>query len=89
MDKQYVVGVDFGHGETAAWIVPLVKGTSIEDSGESLVLKKANKDNKDSKKNVKKEYQNAKKIKKEENNKKALDKLDNIYAEEDFSIRLE
>ena len=45
MDKQYVVGIDFGHGETAAWIVPLVKGTSIEEGGESLVLKKANKDN--------------------------------------------
>lgn len=45
MDKQYVVGIDFGHGETAAWIVPLVKGTSIEDCGESLVLKKANKAN--------------------------------------------
>ena len=45
MVKEYVVGIDFGHGETAAWIVPLAEDTQIEGSGESLKLRKSNKPN--------------------------------------------
>ena len=43
MEKQYIVGIDFGHGETSAWAVPLnIKIGS--DIGESLKLKAANKE---------------------------------------------
>ena len=43
MEKEYIVGIDFGHGETSAWAVPLnIKIGS--DIGESLKLKAANKE---------------------------------------------
>lgn len=43
MEKQYIVGIDFGHGETSAWAVPLnIKIGS--DIGESLKLKAAHKE---------------------------------------------
>lgn len=43
MEKEYIVGIDFGHGETSAWAVPLdIKiGSEI---GESLKLKGTNKE---------------------------------------------
>lgn len=42
MEKKYIVGIDFGHGETSAWIVPL---ELIDDqiTGEALKLKPSNK----------------------------------------------
>ena len=43
MEKEYIVGIDFGHGETSAWAVPLdIKiGSEI---GESLKLKDTTKE---------------------------------------------
>lgn len=43
MEKQYIVGIDFGHGETSAWAVPLNIKIGSE-TGESLKLKGANKE---------------------------------------------
>ena len=39
--KKYIVGIDFGHGETAAWVVPVinVQGTDMKPEGESLKLR--------------------------------------------------
>lgn len=39
--KRYIVGVDFGHGETAAWVVPVsdVEGTDLGVEGDSLKLR--------------------------------------------------
>lgn len=38
--KKYIVGIDFGHGETAAWVVPIagVPQTNMKEEGESLRL---------------------------------------------------
>ena len=38
MEKEYIVGIDFGHGETSAWVVPLSLTTDAI-IGESLKLK--------------------------------------------------
>ena len=43
MEKQYIVGIDFGHGETSAWVVPL-NLTTDAIIGESLKLKATNKE---------------------------------------------
>ncbi len=43
MEKEYIVGIDFGHGETSAWVVPLSLQTGSEQ-GETLRLKQSNKD---------------------------------------------
>lgn len=40
MRKDYIVAVDFGHGETSAWIVPM--DNEIKNLGESLKLKSSN-----------------------------------------------
>lgn len=40
MRKDYIVAVDFGHGETSAWIVPM--DNEIKNQGESLKLKSSN-----------------------------------------------
>ena len=45
MEKKYVVGIDFGHGETAAWIVPLDAIVHNAKYGESLRLKATNHEN--------------------------------------------
>lgn len=43
MEKQYIVGIDFGHGETSAWVAPL-NLTTDAIIGESLKLKATNKE---------------------------------------------
>ena len=43
MEKEYIVGIDFGHGETSAWVVPLSLTTDAI-IGESLKLKATNKE---------------------------------------------
>ena len=43
MAKKYIVGVDFGHGETAAWVVPMIVTAGIKPEGESVRLKATNK----------------------------------------------
>ena len=45
MEKKYVVGIDFGHGETAAWLVPLDPIEANAKYGESLRLKATNHEN--------------------------------------------
>lgn len=40
MRKEYIVAVDFGHGETSAWIVPM--DNQINNPGEPLKLKSSN-----------------------------------------------
>lgn len=42
MSKKYIVGVDFGHGETAAWVVPIVGTSGLGTDGESVRLKATN-----------------------------------------------
>ncbi|MDE7135460.1 MAG: hypothetical protein K2N91_02415, partial [Muribaculaceae bacterium] len=42
MPKKYIIGFDFGHGETAAWVVPLAGVTDMDPNGESLRLKATN-----------------------------------------------
>lgn len=39
--KKYIVGIDFGHGETAAWVVPVIgtPETGMKADGESLKLR--------------------------------------------------
>lgn len=39
--KRYFVGIDFGHGETAAWIVPIDNNMPNGRHGESLRLRNA------------------------------------------------
>ena len=41
--KEYVVGIDFGHGETSAWVVPINPdiNTQIEETGKDLKLNPA------------------------------------------------
>lgn len=46
--KQYIVGIDFGHGETAAWVVPIIgvpqkAGIELNPKGESLRIHSTNK----------------------------------------------
>ena len=41
MEKQYIVGMDFGHGETAVWAVPMSLSVGAE-KGVSLRLKASN-----------------------------------------------
>jgi len=45
MEKKYVVSIDFGHGETAAWLVPLDATEVNAKYGESLRLKATNHEN--------------------------------------------
>lgn len=40
--KEYIVGIDFGHGETSAWIAPTAPNASNYYEGESLKLMLAN-----------------------------------------------
>lgn len=40
--KEYLVGLDFGHGETAAWVVPVNGNTEIAPQGNSLRLTSSN-----------------------------------------------
>lgn len=45
MKETYFVGIDFGHGETAAWVVPLAKDykANVDDEkGEALMLNENN-----------------------------------------------
>ena len=42
MEKEYIVGIDFGHGETSAWVVALEIETGTKE-GSSLLLKRSNK----------------------------------------------
>lgn len=37
MRKEYIVAVDFGHGETSAWIVPMEN--QMEHQGDALKLR--------------------------------------------------
>ena len=41
MRKEYIVAVDFGHGETSAWIVPMEN--QMEHQGDALKLRTSNK----------------------------------------------
>lgn len=41
MRKEYIVAVDFGHGETSAWIVPM-DNNNMSYEGEALKLKNSN-----------------------------------------------
>lgn len=44
MEKEYIVGIDFGHGETAAWIVPYPDFMDVTyklEEGKALALKKS------------------------------------------------
>lgn len=43
MEKKYIVGVDFGHGETAAWIVPIGADVNVEADGQPLMIRKSKK----------------------------------------------
>ena len=40
MKKEYIVAVDFGHGETSAWIVPM--DNQMDRQGEALKLRISN-----------------------------------------------
>lgn len=42
MPKKYIVGSDVGHGETAAWVVPLEDNNLMDAEGQSLKLKATN-----------------------------------------------
>ena len=42
--KEFLVGIDFGHGETAAWVVPFNGNTEIAPEGNSLRLTSSNKE---------------------------------------------
>ena len=39
---KYIVGIDFGHGETAAWIVPIAETDIEKVNGYALLLKRSN-----------------------------------------------
>jgi len=43
MEKKYIVGVDFGHGETAAWVVPIGTDAIVEADGQPLMIRKSKK----------------------------------------------
>lgn len=43
MEKEYIVGIDFGHGETAAWMVPMPNITTMNKEGDSLRLRNSDK----------------------------------------------
>lgn len=43
MEKKYIVGVDFGHGETAAWVVPIGTDAIVKEDGQPLMIRKSNK----------------------------------------------
>ena len=36
----YIIGIDFGHGETAAWAVPFGKTSEMKDEGEALNIQR-------------------------------------------------
>lgn len=42
MEKEFIVGIDFGHGETSAWLVPINLITASA-AGEPLILRPSNK----------------------------------------------
>lgn len=43
MEKEYIVGIDWGHGETAAWIMPVYKpGDTAFPDGHSARLRRTN-----------------------------------------------
>jgi len=43
MEKEYIVGIDWGHGETAAWIIPVFKpGNAGFPAGHSARLRRTN-----------------------------------------------
>lgn len=43
MEKKYIVGVDFGHGETAAWVVPIGTDATVVTEGQPLMIRKSKK----------------------------------------------
>lgn len=44
MEKEYVVGVDFGHGETAAYVIPIKEVGIMESDGVTLKIRPGNTD---------------------------------------------
>lgn len=42
MEKEYIVGVDFGHGETAAYVIPIREVGIMENDGVELKIRNGN-----------------------------------------------
>lgn len=42
MEKEYIVGIDFGHGETAAYVIPIKKVGIMENDGVELNIMNGN-----------------------------------------------
>lgn len=42
MEKEYIVGVDFGHGETAAYVIPIKEVGIMENDGVELKIRNGN-----------------------------------------------